>query len=449
MVVFKEQIQGIKAKLPQSKKVDSNLKVFGAESHQYRLGNPATEAEVLSFEQKYAISLPACYRAFISQVGNGGISFANSAAGPFYGIYPLGENVDEPGGHNTVECLNNDCVIFPDMPDAYWQSLNAIIDGNENIPDEVYEKELSKIFGGILPIGSQGCAYIHGIVLNGDYRGRVVNLDLDRQKPRFAFEKNFLDWYERWLDEVISGELLSNSPSWFGYTMGGSITELLNAFQHANAADQKIECLKGILNKQQLDTTAIKFIEDQTFECNGEVKTMLLQVLSKFDYEKAKPYLIELAKSDLLSVAQFIYWYAKDRSAEWFNVISENIAGIDKEETLRYCTYLLKESNMDYGHLIIPFTQHNDEKIRAAAYYALGQLDNKKELVDTFINGLHDNSNRVILNTLQALSGVKDAQLLEHYKRLAEKFPEEQDYILSNLNHRLEDYGLTNRTILD
>jgi hypothetical protein len=36
-----------------------------------------------------------------------------------------------------------------------------------------------------------------------------------------------------------------------------------------------------------------------------------------------------------------------------------------------------------------------------------------------------------------------------HYKQLAEKFPEEKDYILTNLNQRLADYGLSNKTILD
>ena len=44
-------------------------------------------------------------------------------------------------------------------------------------------------------------------MIEGEFRGRIVNLDFDLDKPVFAFESNFLDWYERWLDEVISGEL--------------------------------------------------------------------------------------------------------------------------------------------------------------------------------------------------------------------------------------------------
>ncbi len=55
----------------------------------------------------------------------------------------------------------------------------------------------------------------------------------------------------------------------------------------------------------------------------------------------------------------------------------------------------------------------------------------------------------MVHSTLQALSGVKDKKLLNHYKQIAERFPIEQDYILANLNHRLADYGLTNKTILN
>jgi len=42
------------------------------------------EQEVLAFAQRYQIELPADYRYFLTTVGNGG-------AGPFYGIFPLGQ----------------------------------------------------------------------------------------------------------------------------------------------------------------------------------------------------------------------------------------------------------------------------------------------------------------------------------------------------------------------
>ncbi len=41
------------------------------------------------------MSLPSCYRAFLKELGNGGSSYANSAAGPFYGVYSFGECIEE------------------------------------------------------------------------------------------------------------------------------------------------------------------------------------------------------------------------------------------------------------------------------------------------------------------------------------------------------------------
>ncbi|KQC30803.1 hypothetical protein AAY42_13605 [Flagellimonas eckloniae] len=69
-----------------------------------------------------------------------------------------------------------------------------------------------------MPLGAQGCAFLHGLVITGSFKVRVINFEKSAElKPLFAHENNFLDWYERWLDEVITGKLISNTPSWFGY----------------------------------------------------------------------------------------------------------------------------------------------------------------------------------------------------------------------------------------
>jgi hypothetical protein len=220
MTAFREQTERIKCKLQVAKETDKNLKVFGAYRHKYELSPPAKPEEVLQFEQKYAIELPECYKSFILNIGNGGISYEDSAAGPYFGIYPLGRNVNELIFNNPEKYIKNECLIFPEMSGDYWNTLTRKTDHYEEITDEEYETETGKLYGGILPIGSQGCSFLHGIILNGKYRGHVVNLDLERHKPQFAFEKNFLEWYERWLDEIISGYLITDKTIWFGYSMG-------------------------------------------------------------------------------------------------------------------------------------------------------------------------------------------------------------------------------------
>ncbi len=75
-------------------------------------------------------------------------------------------------------------------------------------------------------------------------------------------------------------------------------------------------------------------------------------------------------------------------------------------------------------------------------YYNLGTSKRKKQYIDTFIKGLQDTDNNV-LRTVIALSEIEDERLLPYYKAIAKRFPEEKDYILSNLKRRLASFGLT------
>jgi hypothetical protein len=56
--------------------------IFGASEHRFTLNAPRLEADVRVVEQQHAIRLPADYRRFLLEAGNGG-------AGPYYGVFPL------------------------------------------------------------------------------------------------------------------------------------------------------------------------------------------------------------------------------------------------------------------------------------------------------------------------------------------------------------------------
>lgn len=441
-----DQIERIRYKLTLAKNTDKKYEVFGAGDHKYILGETVKEAQILKFEKDYDLELPEDYKAFLLYIGNGGVSYANSAAGPSYGIYPLGKNVSEFIYENARAYLKENCKIYPKMPNKFWDSLIQKIE-NDDISDEEFDIELGKIFSGILPLGSQGCTYYHALVLNGEFKGRVVNIDIDRQKPSFAFELNFLDWYERWLDEIIPEKLKLNMPDFFRFSLGGLSSYILEVYFLTNENETKIECLKSLLKKQNLDSKTIDVLEEQYKLSVGEIQRLILQILTKFDYEKAHSYLIDLSRENLLEVFQFVFWYAKHKSPEWLTIIEVNAEKINNEETFRFCTYLLEQMNIDYSYFIIPFTLNKSENIRVSAYYSLGQLSNKIDYLDNFIVGLSDNSNTVIHSALQALNGIVDRKLLVHYKIIAEKFTKEQNYILSNLNYNLELFGLSTTTI--
>lgn len=439
------QIERIKHKLIIAKEADKDLKTFGAESHQYFLGETLNNDQILDFENEYNITLPEAYKAFLLHIGNGGISYQNSAAGPCYGIFPFGKNLNE-FVENPKQFLKEDCKLYPKMSAEFWKELTENIE-SDTISDEDYDSESGKIFSGILPVSSQGCTYYSALVLNGEFKGRIVNVDIDRQKPYFVSELNFLDWYERWLDVIIPEDVKENQEKLFSYTLGGTSNHILKGYLSVKDEEVKMECLYAFLKKEKLNSETIDILEEQYKLNLGEIRKVLLQILTKFDYAKAYPYLVEFTKESLLDVFQFVFWYAKDKSSDWLEIIKANIDQINNEKTFVFCTYLLEEMNLDYGDIVIPFASNDNENIRVSAYYSLGQLENKADYLDVFIDGLNDNSNRVVHIVLQALDGVEDRKLLKYYKRIAEKYLVEEDYILVNLNHRLKPFGLTNTSI--
>ncbi|NVN17254.1 hypothetical protein GUA46_02785 [Muricauda sp. HICW] len=211
------QIARLKKKLQRAKERDHLYKVFGAGSHRYELNAPASCSIIDAIEQHYEIQLPECYKSFVLNIGNGGRSYLCSGAGPFFGIYPVGENLDDLIHGKVEQHLKKSCSIYPNMSTIQWDKMTDSL-YDDDITDEDYEELNGNLYGGLLPIGSQGCSYIHALVLNGPYKGRVVNMDRGEQiPPRFSEYTNFLDWYEGWLDEIISGKLITITPSWFGY----------------------------------------------------------------------------------------------------------------------------------------------------------------------------------------------------------------------------------------
>ena len=443
---MKEQLLRIQQKLAQAKAADKNLEVFGADAHQYHLNPPVSEAEVLAFEKKYGVQLPECYRAFMLTIGDAKAKKSDFIAGPYFGLYAFGTSVDSLLYEKIETYLKAPCNLSPDMTQEEWDALTDPLlpsEEEDEEDDDKYFAERAKVFGGLLPLGSQGCTYEHALVLNGKYAGRVVNVDLDLAQPKFAFETNFLDWYERYLDEVISGQLLDDRPTWFGYHRGEPAEVLLNEYEHTTDRKTQTDCLEGVYHKKPPLEPALLDKIEKLIALDNEDRDFLIEILSQSSYERAKPYLQDLVTKDPKKVFQFVWWYAKDHCADWVSAVKELLPTITDERTFDFATYLLTEGDDNFEEVILPFTDNENPQIRSTAYYTLGKSQKKEQYLDTFIKGLQETNNGVLCTVMQALSGVEDERLLPYYKAIAKRFPEEKDYILSNLEYRLASFGLT------
>lgn len=391
--MFEQQIDRILTKLKKARKIDKTLKVFGASDHKYRIGKPLSLKKIKAFEKKYNFTLPECYKTFLLKIGHGNTHTSRAAAGPFYGISSLGKYIDELV-ENPEHYLNRPTVLKPNMTDKKWDKLVYPLLYKRALPDDEYEAEWGKVFSGILPIGEQGCTYFHTLVVSGKYTGRVVNIDGDvLNKPRFCFENNFLDWYERWLDEIISGILLEDNSYWFAYTMGGNDKELLNIFKNTQDKNKKFKAIYGLkklisVSKKSCHTLLKIYTTEK-----GELRKLAIELLTKFSYQTAVGELKVLIKgndNDCLIACQNIYCHARKTSKTWSDLLIKRLDHVNNHDTFRLIIYILQEAEIDYRDIVKQFCHHESKDIRESAKYFLKeviQAEIKTVLVNLFMQG--------------------------------------------------------------
>jgi len=272
-------LQRIREKLAQAARQDNLLQIFGASRHKYILHEPLSPAAVEAFEQKHGIALPQELTDFLTAVGSGG-------AGPYHGLYTL-EQMEQESAR-----LAEPCILRPDFTEEEWWELEALYEKQAEEANEGCEAGGERMFQGTLCIGTQGWTHDTVLILNGPYRGRIVYIDRDEQRPFFAYEKNFLNWYERWLDELIAGRSVER----FGRLPGGSEQELLALFDETDDDQLRLEALRGLFKIPALGpgtTARLRHIFRET-EPYTPLALVTLQHLAKADY----PYV----ENDLLDV---------------------------------------------------------------------------------------------------------------------------------------------------
>ena len=463
MTLYQTQIQRIKTKLLAAKNADPDLQVFGADGHQYQLNAPIAMQKIVDFEKKYHIQLPHEYKLFLTEIGNAGESFSNSAAGPFYGIYPFGEHYQLFFNDFDATLLKNPCLLDPKQTVTAWQAQikSLYADG---LTEQEYEQQEAEIFGGLLVIGSQGCSYAHALILNGVHTGKVVNVSIDHDPPKFTYEAHFLDWYERWLDDIIEGNL-QDTHAWFGYQMGGTESDLMQKYQHTQEHQLKYQILEGLNFKKNLTQNTLQQLLAHYPTENNDNQIMILSLVSKHDPQGATPYLEELFKTQLNAAVKLIHWYIKDDLIHWISRIYEYLHQINDEETFRFACYILQKDQQQQFDALKPFAYHPDLDIQKTVFYTFSFLNDKSDFENEFLHGLDADEPSLLIQVLQAMQGLKTPAILKKLRDLVLKFPYQEVepdedgiryysndtdklvYISSNIASVLEEYNLNHHSI--
>ncbi|MFD5434920.1 SMI1/KNR4 family protein [Kitasatospora sp. NPDC127067] len=133
-----------------------------------------SEAEVLSFERQYGVTLPEDYRTFLTTIGNGG-------PGPYHGIWPLSRSYGP-----------RDEAWWPGYLATPFPFTRAV--GPDDLEDD-YDED--GIIPGSMIISDMGCGAFVRLVVTGAASGQVW-FDTLGIEDRLAPGPVFGDWYRAW-----------------------------------------------------------------------------------------------------------------------------------------------------------------------------------------------------------------------------------------------------------
>ncbi len=150
-----------------------------------RLGPVLSSSDVGAFERRHGILLPDGFRRFVLEVGNGG-------DGPGYGLAAFDPSLEQAR------------VAHPFPLERVW-----VWEEEEN-PDPA---RVAACRDGWLPLGTEGCGMDWILVVSGNQRGHVWNIEGQGAQP-CAPALEFLAWYRAWLQWTASGGAGSGIEWW-------------------------------------------------------------------------------------------------------------------------------------------------------------------------------------------------------------------------------------------
>lgn|GEM_PF-1020553 len=176
---------------------DPHREVFGADLHHYRCNPPLSQAQLSAAEARHGIRLPHAFRQFLLHVADGG-------AGPEHGLSPLSHSA-----HRDLKTA----FVPPDLSQIAQAPFESVA-----LPP------------GCLILGHKGCAYYNLLITSGPLRGQVwFDYNAGADSLHYA-ERDFLRWYERWLDRGLEDRRHAKERR-------DAQAQDLHAALHANAAD--------------------------------------------------------------------------------------------------------------------------------------------------------------------------------------------------------------------
>lgn len=402
--------------LEQARAKDPDFARFGAYSHQYKLAAPAGEEAIRKFEGQQGVRLPEEYRDFLMFIGNGG-------AGPYYGLYglkALEDDLSDSRGLRRCRPLEEP-VIYPKMSEEEWDRIVN--------PESRQKGEKVYPYMGVLPIGTQGCTLMTGLMLTGPYRGQVVYYDNDFcGPPFFVREKGFLSWYERWLREVIAG--YNDEECGFGLNVDGNPRQLMELYEQTEDPEARKEIIDSYYKFETLPGKQKTYFKQACAqETDMEVRMKLIKMLVRFRVPGMTKEIEKLweygAYAEAVSIITYEgTWEVKEAWYEKIFEILPQLQGNGFRDACHTIGAMKDYPNVHAGRLKEALVREDlDRNDRIVLFHSIRDLKGKEEVLDYFLDYLSTEENpTMLIYAVWCTEGVKNQQLQELYVKLLDKY---------------------------
>ncbi|WP_340608251.1 SMI1/KNR4 family protein [Xenorhabdus bharatensis] len=427
-----DQVKRVRLKLPLALKVDKKFELFAADRHKYELNPPIEMTEIHKWQKRTGAQLPEDFILFLTQIGNGG-------AGPYYGIARF---EDSESRYDQTAALPS--ILSPTMSDQEWQAISQI---DDDCSDEEYDERYNLLHQGVFYLGTCGCEYDLLLVITGEYAGRILYTHhwCDSEKPYFfSYEKNFLDWYERWLDEVIQ----EYNTGWFGHCLGGDEDTLLASYQNVQTNEERIQVIKGFHKLPMLSEKGADILERIVQQEHNDVYPYALKTLAQFAPERTTCYLLDDLKNDdnniVSQAAGIVFFHHKANLKLFQQQLLETLAKSTDINTVRFIGYILKELNAVEVEQFMHLFSCADKDLASTAIYAASNDALLNQKIALFFEVMVSDDERVALIAIQTLAKTRQhyEEALPFLEQAWFKYPtEKNEYIRSNITSYLRDIG--------
>ena len=402
--------------LEQAREKDPDFARFGAYSHQYKLAAPAGEEAIRKFEGQQGVRLPEEYRDFLTFIGNGG-------AGPYYGLYglkALEDDLSDSRGLRRCRSLEEP-VIYPKMSEEEWDRIVN--------PESRQKGEKVYPYTGVLPIGTQGCTLMTGLMLTGPYRGQVVYYDNDFcGPPFFVREKGFLSWYERWLREVVAG--YNDEETGFGLNLDGNPGQLMELYEQTENPEERKEIIDSYYKFETLPGKQKTYFKQACAqETDMEVRMKLIKMLVRFHVPGMTKEIEKLweygAYAEAVSIITYEgTWEVKEAWYEKIFEILPQLQGNGFRDACHTFGAMKDYPNVHAGRLKEALVREDlDRNDRIVLFHSIRDLKGKEEVLDYFLDYLSTEENpTMLIYAVWCTEGVKNQQLQELYVKLLDKY---------------------------